>query len=77
MMTLTDQALTETKRKSKSLVELQDPMLKLRREMQIKQRTGIRQKIRYSLSLSERYLEYTLSLSVSELGPLESSSSES
>jgi uncharacterized protein YxjI len=64
MMTLTDQALTETKRKSKSLVELQDPMLKLRREMQIKQRTGIRQKIRYSLSLSERYLEYTLSLSV-------------
>ena len=64
MMTLTDQAPTETKWKSKSLVELQDPMLKLRREMQIKQRNGIRQKIRYSLSLSERYLEYTLSLSV-------------
>jgi hypothetical protein len=64
MMTLTDQAPTEKKRKSKSLVELQDPMLKLRREMQIKQRTRIRQKIRYSLSLSERYLEYTLSLSV-------------
>ena len=64
MMTLTDQTPTETKRKSKPLVELQDPMLKLRREMQIKQRTGIRQKIRYSLSLSERYLEYTLSLSV-------------
>ena len=64
MMTLTNQALTERKRKSKTMVELQDPMLKLRREMQIKQRTGIIQKIRYSLSLSERYLEYTLSLSV-------------
>ena len=64
MMTLKDQAPTETKRKSKTLVELQDPLLKLQRKMQIKQRTGIRQKIRYSLSLSERYLEYTLSLSV-------------